>query len=374
MVLLSLAFLFALLIWLQGFIYNRFWNRGLEVELKFSTPAGVEGGSIQMTERITSRKPLPLPWLIVKFQVSRDLIFTDKMHASITDDYYREDLFSIGMYQRISRNLTVNMKKRGYYTIKSIDMVSADLLLIRKLVDHADSHSRLTVCPRLISREDLEIPYRQLMGAVLARDSLQPDPFEFRTIREYQGFDNLRSINWLATARTGQLKVNVHENTASREVVVFLNVEPDSSWYEEALVEEAIRIAASICAYLNEDGISCGLVTNARDSVNGCTVEMAAGQSLQHNQQIQEQLGRLDLRQKPGRFMEILEVLPQPRINDPVLLFISLDCSQALCTQWNDCLELGYKGLWIVPFDPAHKGRRPEIEAPVFMWEVGRHD
>jgi uncharacterized protein (DUF58 family) len=241
------------------------------------------------------------------------------------------------------------------------------------LIDHADSRSQLTVCPRLISREDLDIPYCQLLGQVLARRSLQPDPFEFRTIREYQSFDNLRSVNWMATARTGQLKVNVHENTASREVRILLNVEPDGAFHDDFLIEEAIRIAASMCSFLNEDGISCGLTTNARDSVSGCAVDIAAGQSLQHNQQIQEQLGRLDLLRKPERFAEMIDDLPQPRINDPVLLFISLDCSPMLCRLWMDCLDRGFQGLWIVPRAEDHAGRLPEIDAAVFIWEVKQH-
>jgi uncharacterized protein (DUF58 family) len=373
-IIISLAVFFILLIWLQRLIYSRFWQRNLEIELRFSTPTGVEGNSIMLIERLTSRKILPLPWLTVKFQVSRNLVFPDKIHAAVTDYYYREDLFSLGMYQRISRSLPVVLRKRGFYLIKSIDLLSSDLLLTVKLVGHTASSSSLTVCPRLVSRQDIDVPYRQLMGLVLTRQSLYPDPFEFRTIREYQSFDNLRSINWLATARTGQLKVNVHENTASRDVKVLLNVEPDAAFYEERLIEEAIRVAASICAYLSEDGVSCGICTNARDSVSRATVDIATGQSIQHNQQIQEQLGRLDLGQKPERFADILAGLPSARLNEHILLFVSVDCNPALCKEWAAILDQGYQGLWIVPRPKGMMvGRLPEIEAPVLTWEVNEH-
>lgn len=370
MVLITVAVIFGLLIWLQRIIYSRFWTRNLSVALHFSTPTGVEGGTIRLTEQITSRKPLPLPWLTVKFQVSRNLVFPDKLHAAVTDDYYREDLFSIGMYQRISRNLTVILKKRGYYTIKSIDFLSSDLLLTCKLVEHTTSQSILTVCPRLLLREELAIPYRQLLGQVLARNSLQPDPFEFRSIREYQSFDNLRAINWMASARTGQLKVNVHENTTSREVRILLNTEPDAAFFDEILLEEAIRVAASVSSFLNEDGVNCGLLSNGRDCISRGTVDIAAGQSLQHNQQIQEQLGRLDLLQQPASFCDILADLPPPRQNEPVLVMVSVNCSTNLCEQWMRCLDLGYTGIWIVPRPVGIAVRLPEIDAPTFCWEV----
>ncbi|HBP38525.1 MAG TPA: hypothetical protein DD640_07260 [Clostridiales bacterium] len=370
MILVSLLIVYILFIWLQGWIYRRYWSQNLDVKLRFSTPTGVEGGTIRLTEQITSRKILPLPWLTVKFQVSRFLVFPDNLHATISDDYYREDLFSLGIYQRINRNLTVLLNKRGYYTIKSIDLVSSDLLLTSKLVSHMTSQSVLTVCPRLISREDLLIPYRQLIGQVLTRQSLLPDPFEFRTIREYQGFDNLRSINWMATARTGQLKVNVHEATASREIRILLNVEPDGTFYDELLIEDEIRIAASICTYAAEDGVSCSLCSNAPDILTGERVDVAAGQSIQHIQQIQEQLGRLDLSRPAVSFTGILDQVPQPRMNEPVLLLISLNCSSELCRKWDSCLDLGYKGTWIVPRFPAWQTRIPETENPVFFWEV----
>ncbi|MDD2442304.1 MAG: DUF58 domain-containing protein [Eubacteriales bacterium] len=372
MVLIGLIILFVALVALQRHIYGRFWSRHLTVDLVFSAKTGVEGGSVKLTEVITSRKALPLPWLTVKFQVSRHLIFSDKLHATITDDYYREDLFSLGMYQRIRRTLPVIMKKRGYYTIKSIDLVSSDLLLTRKLVDHARSHSVLTVCPRLIPREDFAVPYSQIMGEILARTALLPDPFEFRGIREYQGFDTMRSINWLATARSGTLKVNVHEYTASRDVIVLLNVEPDGAFYEEELLEEGIRIAATLCDNLIQEGVSCGLVSNARDIITGETIDIASGQSSQHIQQIQEQLGRLDLTRKPEAFAPLLLQHGFSTYRDPVLLLISLNCSDGICRAWSDCLGRVHDGLWILPRYADRQDRLPDTEHATLCWEVKR--
>ncbi|MEA4890187.1 MAG: DUF58 domain-containing protein [Clostridiaceae bacterium] len=373
MILVGLIVVFVVLVLLQRQIYKQLWSRHLTVELIFSARMGVEGGSIKMTEVITSRKALPLPWLTVKFQVSRFLVFPDKLHAAVTDDYYREDLFSLGMYQRISRTLQVDLKKRGYYTIKSIDLVSSDLLLTRKLVGHAASQSSLTVCPRLISREELDIPYRQMLGQILAQHALLPDPFEFRGIREYQSFDTLKSVNWMATARSGALKVNVHEYTASREVLILLNVEPDGAFYEELLIEEGIRIAASLCNYLVQDGIACSLLSNACDIITGEPLDVASGQSVQHVQQVQEQLGRLDLAKPAGSFAELLGHREFSSNQELVLLLISLNCSDTLSQAWSFCLDQGYDGLWIIPRYTDRQDRMPATEYPVFGWEVKRH-
>lgn len=373
MILISLLTLFIFLIWLQGYIYRKFWERNLSVDLKFSDATAREGESIRLTEKITSRKALPLPWLTVKFQVSRHLVFLDKMHAVVTDDYYREDLFSLNMYQRITRTLEIKLNKRGYYTIKSIDLLSSDLLLTRKLVGHRNSHSVITVCPRHLTKEDLRIPYQHIMGEVLARQSLYPDPFEFRTIREYQSYDTMKSINWLATARTGELKVNVHEYTASREVMILLNVEPDSAFYEESLIEEGIRIAASMASFLVQDKISCGLATNGRDIISKEIVDMPPGQSAQHIQQIHEQLGRLDLSQKAADFTGLLREKTEKAQQKPIILLISLNCSERICQVWSESIANGQSGIWILPRYRDRKDRIPEISGELFSWEVKRH-
>ena len=373
MALAVLVLVFLAMLGLQGLVYQRYWDRNLEVALAFSVPVAAEGAVIRLEETITSRKALPLPWLAVKFQVSRHLRFPDGLHAAVTDDYYREDLFSLGLYQRIVRTLAVDLRKRGYYVIKSIDLVSGDLLLTRKFVGHAESRSVLTVTPRLIPRQDLEIPYRQLMGTVLVRTAHEPDPFEFRTIREYQDFDSLRSVNWPATARTGQLKVNVREFTATCEVRILLCVQPDGPFPDDDLMEEGIRMAASLGTLLSEDGIAVSLLTDGRDAVTGAPAEVPAGRSGAHVARLQEQLGRLDLGKKPADFAALLSDRIPGWSRDPILLLISADCGPRIRSAWDRCLSDGFHGLWIVPEYDDRPGRRPMIEGPVVPWEVRRH-
>ncbi len=104
------------------------------------------------------------------------------------------------------------------------------------------------------------------------------------------------------------------------------------------MIEEGIRIAATLCDNLIHEGVSCGLVSNARDIITGETIDIASGQSGQHIQQIQEQLGRLDLTRKPEAFAPLLLQHGFSTYRDPVLLLISLNCSDGICRAWSDCL------------------------------------
>jgi hypothetical protein len=156
-------------------------------------------------------------------------------------------------------------------------------------------------------------------------------------------------------------------------VYILLNVEPDGAFYEEELIEEGIRIAASLCEYLVQDGVSCGLISNARDVITGESIDLAAGQSIQHIQQVQEQLGRLDLARKPVTFSDLIEYRTFGASRDPVLLMISLNCSDTVCRAWSACIGRGHEGLWILPRYADRQDRLPATEHPWFCWEVKRH-
>lgn len=126
MVILVILLVSGLLFYLQRAVYARYWNQGLTAELSFSARRVNEGDRVDMDELVSSRKLLPLPWLGLKFHVSRDLVFPDDPFTSVSDSSYREELFSIGAFQQIRRRHNVLCRRRGYYTFKSIDLISSD--------------------------------------------------------------------------------------------------------------------------------------------------------------------------------------------------------------------------------------------------------
>jgi uncharacterized protein (DUF58 family) len=62
-------------------------------------------------------------------------------------------------------------------------------------------------------------------GVMQTKRQFLEDPFEYRGMREYQPYDDMKSINWKATAKTGDFKVNLHDFTTVRSVRIFLNLE-----------------------------------------------------------------------------------------------------------------------------------------------------
>ena len=78
---------------LQDLIYKTFWDKNLSVSIHFQDKAVLEGEQATLTEVIENRKLLPLAYLNVKFQVSRNLVFQNMENTSVSDFNYKNDVF-----------------------------------------------------------------------------------------------------------------------------------------------------------------------------------------------------------------------------------------------------------------------------------------
>ncbi|MCD8123277.1 MAG: DUF58 domain-containing protein [Clostridiales bacterium] len=284
------------LLWLiQGILWNRLWQKKLSVEISFHQTCAVEGDLVSLTEIITNDKFLPLPALHVKFQTRRGLTFLEQGNIRTTDQNYRSDIFSCMPWQQIRRTLNIRCDLRGYYRIDQIQLTGYDLLWSGSFVETCPVSTALYVYPHLIDSAALDLPLRQLTGEYTASRALNPDPFEFRSIRDYAWGDPIRTVNWKATARTGDLKVNVFAPTSSLHTVILLDACGYRLWDDPDLKEEAVRLCATLVDTLTSQGIPTGIQTNGTDCLTGEIPYLEAGAGANHLQAAMELLARLDM-------------------------------------------------------------------------------
>ncbi len=349
-----------LLFSLQRYLYARYWDHGLTAELSFSAARVNEGDRVDLDELVTSRKLLPLPWLGLKFHVSRDLVFPDDPFTSVSDSSYREELFSIGSFQQIRRRHNLLCRRRGYYTFKSIDLISSDLLASNKLTLQVQGQASLYVFPRPVPERELDIPIERVRGEVLTRRHLIEDPFEFRGIREYHFQDPLKLINWNASARTGALMVNITGFTSTQAVEILINVEYPSLWKEERLIEDAIRVAATLSERMTADGLPVGLRTNGRDIVTRAPQRVIPGSSDDHLIAVNEVLSRIDLQQKAPAFTDLLDACLAEADDGPLYLILSAAHGYEIQARFRALLEHGMRCLWLLPHPAGHPAQFDE--------------
>lgn len=307
MKILGISIVACVLVLLQWLVYKKLWDRNLYVSVFFQQSGVVEGEEGEVIEIIENRKRLPLTMLKVKFQTSRFLGFIDAIGSKTTDQYYRNDVFQVSGGERITRRLRFRANKRGYYHIKNIDLVATDLFFLSEHMKNMTTEHYLYVYPKILRCDVFRRSLQKLNGEILVKRHMLEDPFEYRGIREYQPYDDIRSVNWKATARTGDLKVNQKNYTAMQTIRIFLNLEDDGVWKKEKELEASLQIVMGIAQFFLSQGMKVSCHANGRDILTDEHMEIRGISGIAQLDVLGKALARVDLSKKPKPFCELFE-------------------------------------------------------------------
>lgn len=246
--------------------YKNVWANRVDVSLWFDTDALYEGGQTRLYEVIENRKKMPLPVLEVGFHTKKELDFADTENTSVSDYIYKRDVFSVLGRQRITREIAVRCKRRGYYEVSDADLTTHTLLYRKSYRVGIETDASLYVYAKMTDVSEIMPVCERMLGTLQCAKRLYEDPFAFRTIRSYTTGDPMKTINWKASARTGGLMVNTFDSVQSQKAMIFLDVEDTGILKKEALVEEGIAIAATLARRLIRQSIETGFAFNGASS------------------------------------------------------------------------------------------------------------
>jgi uncharacterized protein (DUF58 family) len=214
--------------------------------------------------------------------------------------------------------------------------------------------------------DELSVVYKHLETAVLSNRLINPDPFEFKGLRDYQYTDPLKHVNFKASAITQKLMVNVHAPTAAQRMVLVLNLESCGPFTDPEIYEQSIRLTATLAERYISRGVSVGFTTNGRDSVTSAEINLAGGSSVGHLYRIFECLARVSASYKCSDMGEYLTRLTD---REQVYVVVSPYHGSDLTEPFKDLKERGVSGFLIIP---AFK--KAEIFAKeshnIFVWNV----
>lgn len=288
-----------LLYLVQLLLYKKLWDKDLDCELDLGSDRFIfVGDSIEIEETLENKKRLPLPWVYFKFVLA----------ANGKPLKYHSDMFSVRNFTRIRRKRRIELTQRGLYTAAEINLVSHDLFLSKTFTKVMNKHPQsVTVYPRLINRDEWPVAFEALTGDSIARKIFPEDPYLFKGIRDYQSTDSLKNINFKASARNGEWKVNLHETTTSQKVCILLGMDKAARYYDPVLYEQAMRIAGTLASVFVKEGVPVELRSNGLDCVDNCPAEVAPGCGTEHIYDILGALARLDLEREEGSIISYLD-------------------------------------------------------------------
>lgn len=348
----------------QQFIYERLWEKNLHVRLLFESDHIFEGEQGTLREVIENKKRLPLAMLMVKFRTSRHLIFGSSSGSRTTDQYYRNDAFRVAGREQVTRTLKFKGGRRGYYRIDEVSLVSSDLFYLNQSYAELPVKTELYVYPRPYDIRRLRMALIRINGELLSRRHLLEDPFEYRGIREYQPYDDIRSINWKATAKVGEYMVNQCAHSVLRRVRIFFNIQDDRILKKEEAVEMSLRVVAALCTYFLKQGVPVSCFGNGIDlqSHKVMALDMKAGE--RQLEEVYRTLARIDTEQPAADFGETFGNALFHECDDTFTCFVAPN-------QYDDFVELltryqetARPFLWFYPVEEDIIPSLPPLIAP----------
>lgn len=360
MTLIYLGIMAAICIGVTTSLYRRFWDRGLTVEVLFSQHEVEEGQRLFLREKVENRKWLPLPTLMVKFEMDRNIICTDGMNTSITDKQYRSDWVAMMPYKRVTRSIEVEGTRRGYYSIDEVRLAAADILFRNRLNKVVVNTARLYVYPSRSKNFRLPEIFCRMYGECLLNRQIQEDSMEFMGIRDYVQTDSMRRINWKASARTGSLKVNQYHDSSSQRLTIFLNVSQTGILRYYDLIEESISICRNFIEEFVHKGIPVRIVSNGIDKVTKQEIFIREGAGLSHIDSCLKELARMDIY---GPLRNMADVIREQslQINNhssrgEVSLLISSEQNAQLGEAYLSFAGEEGSANWLIPIHESMKG------------------
>ena len=265
--------------------YSRAVGRALLIDRAEPELKAYQHQSVTVAITIRNRSILPVPMLVV----------TDNP-GSLYSGYDNNRLMSLAPGERTQLAYTIKGMNRGAYRIGPITVRFSDPLGLFPVEQTIHQESRLIVYPRIYPLE-LPVHHGLPAGSITAASRIYEDPTRYRSVREYIPGDELRRINWKASARLGSLHSTEWLPTINVPVMVLLNL--TAAAYEQrnryAHTERAIDAAASLVHHLTERGQATGLITTGIMQGLAETVmpSIQVGSGAQHATGILETLAQL---------------------------------------------------------------------------------
>ncbi|BBH19949.1 hypothetical protein Back11_12940 [Paenibacillus baekrokdamisoli] len=286
---------------IQQFVFRRFGMKKLTYERRFSVSHCFEGERIEMIERLTNSKSLPVPWLRVESLLHTGLKFERNANFDVSSGQFYQNhksLFSLMGNKQLTRRHSVQCVQRGFYRLSSASLSYGDLFGMFSSHVKLPLKEELVVYPQPVDYSELNFPSRSFQGDIAVRRWIVEDPFTISGVRDYHSGDSLKTINWNATARAGKLQVHRRDFTADYRLMILLNVEDHAEMWDVVkdteLIEQGIRMAAALVQYATEQGLETGFAANGHEiDVPGMpmTVERSSGN--EHLLHILEQMAKL---------------------------------------------------------------------------------
>ena len=239
--------------------YAHRWGRGTQARISVEEPYVYAGEQAHLTETVANLGQIPVPELEVRFRIPRGPVFQNAENVIISDHVYKRDVFALRPQEQVTRRYTLQCPERGIYPVSDLTLRARSLYHRREYELDGETDACVTVYAGWIDVSGILAHCDAILGSMESRRRTIEDPYAWAGIRAYTPRDPMRSVNWKASARTGELMVNTYASVQASRFCIYLDTSDDHIMKQEQLVETGIRAAASLCRHLIRRGEETGL-------------------------------------------------------------------------------------------------------------------
>lgn len=232
----------------------RHQNLQLKVKRSLTPQRSFGGENVHVTLEISNSSPLAVHGLCLEDTVPESLqLETGSNTLNI----------SLGPAERFEHSYDLSSPKRGRYMLGPIKAHYTDMMGFREYTETIPSIDQLVILPKVADLGTVELRARRVgpwPGSVPSR--YLGVGTEFFELRLYAPGDELRRINWKASAKRGRLVTNEFETERVTDVLVVVDCSEgvSSKLFTFDAEEFEVELAASLCSQLLFQGNRVGLL------------------------------------------------------------------------------------------------------------------
>lgn len=217
-------------------------------------------------------KFLPLIWLEWSFPSDIGIRIEDN-----EEDTYTIRLLWLLSFQKVKWTLEGKALQRGVFDVGHVTLRSGDGFRFAETEELFPLEGKLFIYPKLVAVDVSSFRPSKQWGVRGKQGGIIEDPLLVIGIREYQSGDEIRRLNWRASARTGKWQTNVSQPVVTEQLVIYIDVQGyviNEAAYEDSIKQQEylarkresfewfLSLIASVAVKHKQQGISIGFSSN----------------------------------------------------------------------------------------------------------------
>lgn len=231
----------------------------LNITVKLPNKSLYAGDEITIDYKIDNNTFFHIPYLEIHSHISKKL--TKKTPEKIIKSLRPHELYTY--------NETIDLKRRGYYELGTVEVIISDVFGIYSLRKKYSSKTSLLVYPEAIELSNFTINSVEQMGELSIEDLIFQDRSRIANLRDFREGDSIKSIHWKLSAKLDDIIIKEYEKRGDAQVIIFVNnyMEYFKKDMDRQLEDKIVDISLSIINYYINQNIPVYFYTQNNEEI-----------------------------------------------------------------------------------------------------------